>query len=225
MNQMKLQKLVYIALGWNLAINREPLVSGRIEAWDGGPVMRSIWNHLRDFGFNSVNGLLGNSPTDPFVANIGDSERAVIDHVWRKYGQYTGLELSDKITLDDMDNAPTETTPTGSDVVITHNNLTNALARIAEENSQLKQDLEEADKKVKTTEILDEMLKPSADKAFNYMFLYSFGVFVLILANATGSFENEIEPEVLKFLVGSTAVTVIGLVGMVLTGIFVGARK
>ncbi|MBL4556355.1 MAG: hypothetical protein JKP98_01510 [Rhodobacteraceae bacterium] len=33
MNQMKLQKLVYISHGWNLAINREHLVSGRIEAW------------------------------------------------------------------------------------------------------------------------------------------------------------------------------------------------
>lgn len=31
--------------------------------------------------------------------------------------------------------------------------------------------------------------------------------------------------DVLKFLVGSTATTVIGLVGMVLTGIFVGARR
>lgn len=35
----------------------------------------------------------------------------------------------------------------------------------------------------------------------------------------------ELDPEVLKFLVGSTAATVLGLVGMVLTGIFVGARR
>ena len=34
--QMKFQKLVYMAHGWNLAINNDPLVSNRIEAWDGG---------------------------------------------------------------------------------------------------------------------------------------------------------------------------------------------
>lgn len=94
MNQMKLQKLVYIAHGWNLAINQEALVSGRIEAWDGGPVMRSIWNHLRDFGLNALGGLMGRSEREPFVAELSNSEREIINHVWKKYGAYTGLELS-----------------------------------------------------------------------------------------------------------------------------------
>ena len=35
----------------------------------------------------------------------------------------------------------------------------------------------------------------------------------------------DLPKEVLQVLVGSTAATVIGLVGMVLTGVFVGARK
>ncbi len=95
MNQMKLQKLVYIAHGWNLAINRAPLVSGRIEAWDGGPVMRIIWNHLRDFGYNAVNFLMGTGPSEPFTANLTPGEMAIITHVWNKYGQFTGLELSE----------------------------------------------------------------------------------------------------------------------------------
>ncbi len=95
MNQMKLQKLVYISHGWNLAINREHLVSGRIEAWDGGPVMRVIWNHLRDFGLNAIGGLMGRSKDEPFEADLTDGERAIISHVWKKYGEYTGLELSE----------------------------------------------------------------------------------------------------------------------------------
>jgi uncharacterized phage-associated protein len=95
MNQMKLQKLVYMAHGWNLAINRQPLVSGRIEAWDGGPVMRVIWNHLRDFGLNSADVLFGNGPNAPFVAEMTADEAAIISHVWSKYGQYTGVELSE----------------------------------------------------------------------------------------------------------------------------------
>jgi len=95
MNQMKLQKLVYIAHGWNLAINREPLVNGRIEAWDGGPVMRAIWNHIRDFGFNSSGSMLGRGPNEPFRAELTDDEKSIISHVWKKYGQYSGVELSE----------------------------------------------------------------------------------------------------------------------------------
>ncbi|MEL7463348.1 MAG: type II toxin-antitoxin system antitoxin SocA domain-containing protein [Pseudomonadota bacterium] len=95
MNQMKLQKLVYISHGWNLAINHEPLVSARIEAWDGGPVMRDIWNHLRDYGLNAVGGLMGASPSSPFKAPLNANEQAVISHVWRKYSGYSGLELSE----------------------------------------------------------------------------------------------------------------------------------
>lgn len=93
-NQMWLQKLVYMAHGWNLAINDAPLVSGRIEAWDGGPVMRSIWEHIRDFGRNA-GGLFGKSPDVPFTADLSEKEKAVIEHVWKRYGGYTGRQLSD----------------------------------------------------------------------------------------------------------------------------------
>ena len=93
-NQMWLQKLVYIAHGWNLAINDAPLVSGRIEAWDGGPVMRPIWDHIRDFGRNA-DGLFGRTPEHTYEAELSDSEKAVIEHVWKRYGGYTGQQLSD----------------------------------------------------------------------------------------------------------------------------------
>ena len=96
---------------------------------------------------------------------------------------------------------------------------------ISDENFQLKQDLDEAEKKIRTSKILDNMLEPSAKKAFNYMFAYSGAVGLILLMNGFGCFVNMLDAEVLKFLVGSTAVTVIGLVGMVLTGVFIGARK
>ena len=95
MNQMKLQKLVYLSNGWNLAINRAALVNGRIEAWDGGPVMRIIWNHIRDCGLNASGYLMGDKDGNPFVADLSDTERDVIRHTWQRYGGYTGLELSE----------------------------------------------------------------------------------------------------------------------------------
>lgn len=95
LNQMKLQKLVYIAHGWNLAINNEPLVRGRIEAWDGGPVMRPIWDHLRDYGFNAPGGLMSPGKGEVFDANFSESEKDIIKHTWRKYNQYSGVQLSE----------------------------------------------------------------------------------------------------------------------------------
>lgn len=93
-SQMWLQKLVYLAHGWNLAINGEPLIEDRIEAWDGGPVIRIIWNHLRDLGHNAKDGLLGGSGGKAFKADLGDAEKAIIRHVWKRYGSYSGAELS-----------------------------------------------------------------------------------------------------------------------------------
>jgi uncharacterized phage-associated protein len=93
--QMQLQKLVYIAHGWNLAINAQPLVSESPEAWDNGPVFRSLWDHIRDWGFGAKTKLL-EEPFDGKVASasLSKDEMDVIDHVWKKYGQYNGLQLS-----------------------------------------------------------------------------------------------------------------------------------
>ena len=93
--QMQLQKLAYIAHGWNLAINGTPLVSRPPEAWDNGPVFREVWDHIRDFGYRGPNCTL----TDPFEKkefreDLDPSEIQVIDHVWKKYGDRSATELS-----------------------------------------------------------------------------------------------------------------------------------
>lgn len=94
--QMLLQKLSYIAHGWNLAINGEPLIEEAPEAWDNGPVFRSIWNHIRDFGYRGPNCELTDPESGrPIAADLSPTERAVIDHVWKKYGRYSATELSD----------------------------------------------------------------------------------------------------------------------------------
>ena len=92
--QMKLQKLVYHAHGWNLAINQEPLANTLPEAWDGGPVFRSIWNHIRDYGYGAKSGLLENTEGKPLVARLVEAEKDVVEMVWDKYRNFTGHELS-----------------------------------------------------------------------------------------------------------------------------------
>jgi uncharacterized phage-associated protein len=94
--QLLIQKLTYIAHGWNLAINGQPLVSESPQAWDNGPVFRSIWDHIKEYGYRGNHCTL----TDPVSkvelrAELEPSEKSIIDHVWAKYGERSSKELSD----------------------------------------------------------------------------------------------------------------------------------
>lgn len=96
----------------------------------------------------------------------------------------------------------------------------------------LQQELESTQKRVRTIEILDKLIEPMATKAFRFMCAYCGVVGALLTFHGFESWSVgnrlwrfSLPESVLQFLVGSTAVTVIGLVGMVLTGIFIGARK
>ncbi len=93
LSQLKLQKLTYLAHGWHLAIKGSPLVSGNIEAWDNGPVFRSVWNRIRDFGRDEEGHIL-NSEKKPFKAELEEFERELMDHVWERYGDYPAMRLS-----------------------------------------------------------------------------------------------------------------------------------
>ena len=57
------------------------------------------------------------------------------------------------------------------------------------------------------------------------MCIYCGAVALILIASGWKIGGFDLPPAVLTVLTGTTAVTVIGLVGMVLTGIFVGARK
>lgn len=92
--QMKLQKLTYIAHGWNLAISGQPLVSDVPEAWDNGPVFRLIWDRIRDFGL-TMQGKVRAPSGEVYTAALSPQERAVINHVWNKYRGFSQFDLSD----------------------------------------------------------------------------------------------------------------------------------
>ncbi len=130
-----------------------------------------------------------------------------------------------EITVNDIDTSASNVKPSPSDVPVTIEELNAAFVRVTDENASLKEQNEQLKRKSETTGILNSLMVPSATKAFRYMFVYSGSVGVILLMNAFGCFKNPIPPSVMQVLVGSTAVTVIGLVGMVLTGVFVGARK
>lgn len=129
------------------------------------------------------------------------------------------------ITVDDIDNAPTTAVVSAQDVTVSAADFRDAFVRLSEENAILKEDLDKTKKRVRTIEILDDLIEPFAHKAFWFMCVYCAVVAILVTLHGFQGIAFALPESVLQFLVGSTATTVIGLVGMVLTGIFLGARK
>ncbi len=51
---LKLQKLVYYAQAWALALNSKSLFEEDLEAWTHGPVVRSIYNEFKDHSSDAI---------------------------------------------------------------------------------------------------------------------------------------------------------------------------
>jgi uncharacterized phage-associated protein len=98
LTQMQLQKLVYIAHGWNLAVNNRPLTTDALQAWEFGPVYPALWDVLRQFGRDAVTHVLSvdnAEPTTPTPADLFDAdEKSVIAKVYEIYGHFHAFQLS-----------------------------------------------------------------------------------------------------------------------------------
>ena len=128
-------------------------------------------------------------------------------------------------TLADIERAPTDLpAPEAAVDAQSVANLLKKVQTLSEENEKLESDLRQARRDKRTTEMLDSLIQPFAGATFIFMIAYCGFVACLLLDQEKSKNFRHISDEVMKVLVGSTAVTVIGLVGMILTGIFVGAR-
>ncbi len=99
---MQLQKLVYLAHGWTLAVTGRPLIEEPIEAWEYGPVIRKLYEALRYFGGDNITRLLrwGDDTLALFdnrgtaTAELSQDEVAVVDRVWENYKAFPAFQLS-----------------------------------------------------------------------------------------------------------------------------------
>jgi uncharacterized phage-associated protein len=87
---MQLLKLVYLCHGWMLGLYGRQLVSDEVEAWQYGPVIRSLYEKVRQFKSNAVEGPLSQKTEVVFDA----AERSIMDQIYTHYGQYSGPSLS-----------------------------------------------------------------------------------------------------------------------------------
>ncbi|MCY4150818.1 MAG: DUF4065 domain-containing protein [Aestuariivita sp.] len=54
LTHLQMQKLLYMSHMYYLGENNEPLVNGRFEAWDYGPVCPDLYHHLKIYGSDRV---------------------------------------------------------------------------------------------------------------------------------------------------------------------------
>jgi len=99
LTNMQLQKLVYIAHGWSLALLGHGLIRDPVEAWQWGPVIPSLYHTLSQYGAGDVDSLIpvfGGQKLQP-------EEEALIEACWNSYKQMSGFRLS---TITHQDNTP-----------------------------------------------------------------------------------------------------------------------
>ena len=79
-SRMKLLKLLYYAQAWSLVWDGQPLFADRIEAWDDGPVVRSLWAERKHLQAPPIG--------DP--GTLTDAQKATVLEVVRFYGKFEG---------------------------------------------------------------------------------------------------------------------------------------
>ncbi len=112
LSPMKLQKLVYYAHGWFLALTGESLLDEPIHAWLYGPVVNSIYQEFRRFGSHPITTRAtvpiappqhrGSSGEEDSVTDQGEQLAndpylsGFLNRIWDIYGGYTASQLSNK---------------------------------------------------------------------------------------------------------------------------------
>jgi uncharacterized phage-associated protein len=98
LDHLKLQKLVYLAHGWSLALYDQPLLGEDVEAWKYGPVIPRLYQAFKHYGNDSImeNAIerLEREESVPSIRFDDERARKLIDRVWEVYKRYTGVALS-----------------------------------------------------------------------------------------------------------------------------------
>ena len=102
---MKVQKLVYYAHGWHLALTGRPLLDRSVEAWQYGPVIPDVYRAFRQFGAQPIveparhfvfedGRLVLRRYTMPATDPDADYAERILRRVLEQYGSYSAIELS-----------------------------------------------------------------------------------------------------------------------------------
>ncbi|MQC08101.1 Panacea domain-containing protein [Morganella morganii] len=86
-SNLKLQKLVYYAQGFSLALLGEPLFEEKIEAWMHGPVVAKLYGKYKKYGKDPL-------PFEGFdESKFTEDQLDLLDEVYDVYGQFSAWKL------------------------------------------------------------------------------------------------------------------------------------
>ena len=84
---MRLQKLLYYAQGWSLAVRGRALFPEVVEAWQYGPVVGGLYPVFRRYGHASI------PPEDIDDAHLDAAEAEFVTVIWNAYKQFSATKL------------------------------------------------------------------------------------------------------------------------------------
>lgn len=146
---MKLQKLVYFAHGWHLGLYEKPLIDERIQAWEFGPVIRTLYDEFKEFGKEPIRrpaeslNYISERQFEVFTPEVPQEDtltRALLDRVWDVYKTFSASQLS--AMTHDTGSPWARTYPNNAGVrnlTIEDGVITDAFKKMANDNRQRRQ--------------------------------------------------------------------------------------
>lgn len=90
LTNLKIQKLLYYAQGFSLALNRRPLFDEKIIRWELGPVVLEVYESLKKYGSDAIP-----KPEDFDISKFETDDLALLNEVFEVYGQFSAAALVD----------------------------------------------------------------------------------------------------------------------------------
>lgn len=87
-SNLKLQKLLYYAQGFHLAMYGKPLFGDEVQAWTHGPVVPEVYRYYKEHGSGAI------PWPDDFDVDLYDADtRELLDEVYQVMGQFSAWKL------------------------------------------------------------------------------------------------------------------------------------
>ena len=117
-SNLKMQKLVYYAQAFHLAVFGTPLFDDAIMAWQHGPVVPDLYHEFKGYGSGPVAEI---TCTDDVLVDLSKDEIELLDEVYNHYAQFSAWRLREMTHAED----PWVDTYHGSSAEIPHEAMAN----------------------------------------------------------------------------------------------------
>ncbi len=87
-SNLKLQKLIYYAQGFHIAIYDKPLFDEPIIKWEHGPVIESLYQEYKKYGSGAIP-----VPNSVDYSMFSDEQKDLLKEIFEVYGQFSAWKL------------------------------------------------------------------------------------------------------------------------------------